>query len=146
MGSETLGKKRQLFFFLLPFASLSPKDFTTECTDRKIFFRNTDKLLLEYAETFRKVNIYLKCFKFELVEQSAGLPTPEKQLNQLIYAGIHLSSAKSSAGSSQNQSGNLIKMKTVVAKYSYKVNLTYCKNLGGYSGFYIATVPIQRNP
>lgn len=29
-------------------------------------------------------------------------------------------------------------MKTVVAKYSYKVSLTYCKNLGGYSGFYIA--------
>lgn len=45
MGSEILGKKRQFFFFfLLPFASLSPRDFTTEFTDQKIFSRNTDKL------------------------------------------------------------------------------------------------------
>lgn len=122
-GLRNLRKKnRQLTvsFPFLPFSPLSLNNFATEFTDQKAFSRNTHKLLLKYAATFRKVNIYLvlQSFKFELVLRSAGLSNPENQPNWLIYAGIHLSPAKSSAGSSQNQSGNLIKMKTVVAKYT----------------------------
>lgn len=107
-------------FPFLPFAPLSLNNFATEFTDQKAFSRNTHKLPLKYAATFRKVNIYLalQSFKFELVLRSAGLSDPENQPNWPICAGIHLSPAKSSAGSSQNQSGNLIKMKTVVAKYT----------------------------
>lgn len=61
MCSEILGKNRQVTasFLFLSFAPLSPDDFTTEFTDQKTFSVNTHKLLLEYAEIFKKVNIYL---------------------------------------------------------------------------------------
>ena len=142
MCQEILGKiDKSLVPF--PSAPLSSHDLTTEFTDQYFFS--------EYSETsvgiyrgFSEKSAFTQCkefLKFELVDDQQVYLILKKQLNQLIYSffihhsyliysGIHFSFPNSSTGSSQNQSGNLIKMKIVVEKYTYKVNLTYCKKFG----------------
>lgn len=107
-------------------------------------YRSKDFFFYKYSQTsvgicrgFRKSQhlLSVKSLRSGPLEWSPYWSNPENQLEWLNYTGIHLCAPKKLARGSQNQSGNLIKLKTVVTKYTYKVNLTYCKKLGRLTWF-----------